>query len=233
MDRYFRRFMVAAIFTLSAAGLASAEPVTLNAYENSEVETNFELVFPELGIRSSSPVFFTRYKLEIDEEAGTARFVDYIQQIDPLAMPLGISTGRLDIRITESSGTYDAKTRTFSTNDTYQITFANDLSTFGFESPVLLPAVSHGTLSDAVDSVQTVEMSWEGHGELANESNPAEPYEYTYTCRSNTTIAKSEADVPPLPTRFCADGLFSIFGFAAMGFGMIGLKRSTRRMRRR
>ncbi|MBK8266997.1 MAG: hypothetical protein IPK83_01285 [Planctomycetes bacterium] len=231
MKRFTFMLTLTVGFALTASR-ASAEPVVLNAYENSNVQTNFELVFPKLGIQSTSPVFYTRYKLEIDEEAGTAKFVDYIQQIDPLALPLGISTGRLDIRISSSEGTYDAATRTFVTNDVYEINFANDLSTFGFDSPVILPATSRGTLSDRVGDAQNVEMRWEGSGELANEENPAEPYEFTYTCRVNTQIAASASDVPPLPTKFCADGLFSIFGLFAMGFGMIGLKRSARRMRR-
>jgi hypothetical protein len=231
MKRFTFMLTLSVGFALSAIR-ASAEPTILNAYENANVQTNFELVFPKLGINSTSPVFFTRYKLEIDEEAGTARFVEYIQQIDPLAMPLGISTGRLDIRITSSEGTYDAETRTFVTNDVYEINFANDLSTFGFASPVIFPATSSGTLSDKVSDARNVEMRWEGSGELANEDNPEDPYVYTYTCRVNTQIAAPGEELPPLPTKFCADGLFSIFSLFAMGFGMVGLKRSARRMRR-
>ncbi|MBX3393833.1 MAG: hypothetical protein KF841_00555 [Phycisphaerae bacterium] len=216
-----------------SASRVSAEPVVLNAFENSAVVTNFQLIFPDLGINSTSNVFFTRYKLEIDEQAGTARFVDYIQQIDPLMLPLGISTGRLDIRITSSSGTYDSASKTFETNDVYQISFRNNLSTFGFESPVLLEAKSKGTLSDRVGSARNVEMRWEGSGELQNEENPAEPYKFTYTCRVNTSIAASDSDVPPIPTRgACAEGILSIFGLATMSLGFVSLRASNRRRRR-
>lgn len=233
MKRFATTSVLSAALIAAAFSPVNAEVVVMNAYENSSVSTSFELVFPDLGINSSSNVFFTRYKLEIDEERGTARFVDYIQQIDPLMLPLGISTGRLDIRITSSEGTYDAATQTFETQDVYEITFRNDLRTFGFESPVLLPAVSKGTLSGPAASARSVEMRWEGDGELANSENPAAPYKFTYTCRSTTTVAASAADVPPLPTRgLCAEGILSFFGFAAMGLMFAGLKASNRRLRR-
>ncbi len=222
------------LLTVATASSATwAEAVVLNAYENSAVVTNFSLKFPELGIDSTSNVFYTRYQLEIDEDAGTARFVDYIQEIEPLLLPLGISTGRLSVRITSSEGTYDKASRTFRTNDTYEIRFTNDLSTFGFETPVLLPAESNGTLDARVGDVQHVQMNWEGAGELENESNPEEPYKFTYTCKVNTTIAASASDVPPLPTRsLCAEGIYSIFGLAAPMLMFAGMRVSNRRYRR-
>lgn len=216
-----------------ACSNASAAATVLNAYENSDVVTGFNLNFPGLGIDSTSNVFYTRYQLEIDEDAGTARFVNYEQEIEPLLLPLGISTGRLSVRITSSEGTYDKATRTFRTNDVYEIRFTNDLSTFGFETPVNLPAVSSGKLDAAVGNVQHVEMNWSGDGELQNESKPDEPYQFTYSCKVNTTIAASAAEVPPLPTRsLCADGVFGIFGLAASSLMFAGLKVSNRRYRR-
>jgi len=233
MKRYFTLGAVAVAAVVLASSHSVAASRLLNTYESANVQTNFSLNFPELGINSTSNVFYTRYKLDIDEEAGTARFTDYIQQIDPLMMPLGISTGRLDIRIVESSGTYDKATQTFETDDVYEITFANDLSGFGFESPVLLPAKSHGKLDAPLASAREVTMDWAGDGELQNAEEPEKPFKYTYTCSSRTTVAASDAEVPALPQRsFCADGIFSFFSFATLGLMFAGLKVSTRRMRR-
>lgn len=221
--------ILAALSALVAAAPALAAVETLNAYENSQVTTSFDLVFPELGINSTSNVFYTRFELDIDAELGTARFVKYDQEIDSLAMPLGIQTGALTVRIVDSDGTYDPFSGVFVTNDTYEITFANDLSFFGFESPVLLPATSHGTITTDSDGRRTIQMNWEGQGELANSDNPAEPFRYTYTCRVNTVVAKDASEIPPVPTRFCADGLFSLFSVFGFALTFVGMKRYVRR----
>ena len=218
--------------TLLVSGV-QADPTTLNAFEDQEVRTNFTLDFPSLGITRTSKVFFTRFKLELDEEAGTARFLEYNQEIDSLDLRLGINTGPIQVRILESRGAYDPDTRTFETQDVYEILFTNDLTSFGFESPVILPAVSSGTVTGGVANAQRVEMQWEGGGEFENASNPAEPFLFKYVSRISTIIAASEADVPALPTRdTCGTGLFSLFGFLTMSLMFVGMKANVRRRRR-
>lgn len=212
------------------AETAGAAPRTLNAFEDSRVTTDFTLSFPSLGIDSTSNVFYTRFKLEIDEEAGTARFVDYNQQIESLALPLGITTGRIGVRINQSQGTYDAATRTFETVDEYEITFEHDLGFFGFESPVIFPAVSKGTVVGGAAAARNVQMTWGGAGQFENADDPARPFEYSYTCKVETVVGD---EAPPLPVRqTCADGFFSLFGFAAMSLMFIGMKTRIRRRRR-
>ncbi|MCG8407446.1 MAG: hypothetical protein MI923_19780 [Phycisphaerales bacterium] len=224
--------VLVALSSLFVVGDVRAEVNVLNAFENSEVVTDFSLNFPGLGISSTSNVFYTRFNLEIDDETGAARFTDYNQQIESLTLPLGITTGRIQVRILESNGTYDPQSQTFVTNDVYEITFANDLSTFGFSSPEILPATSRGTVRGGANNAQNVELQWEGSGQFENESNPAEPFEFTYTCNVNTNIAESEADVPPLPTPNSCGNFFSILSFATMSLMFVGMKRSLRRRRR-
>lgn len=224
--------IAALIGSVSLLAGARAEPTLLNAFENSEVTTDFTLSFPSLGINSTSNVFYTRFKLEIDEAAGTARFVDYNQQIESLTLPLGITTGRIGVRINKSDGTYDAATRTFETVDEYEITFENDLSFFGFTSPVLFPAVSQGTVTGGAAAARNVRMVWGGEGQFENADNPAEPFIYTYSCRVDTVIGP-ESETPPLPTaNDCGSGLFSFFGLATMSLTFVGLRTSGRRRRR-
>lgn len=223
---------VVALGSLSFVAGVQAEPTVLNAFENNEVVTDFTLSFPGLGINSTSNVFYTRYQLEIDEETGTARFLDYNQQIESLGLPLGITTGRIQVRILESNGTYDRQSRTFVTNDVYEITFANDLSTFGFSSPEILPATSRGTVTGGANNAQNVEMRWEGGGEFENSANPSEPFEFNYTCHVNTVIAASADDVPPLPTPSSCGNFLSILAFATMSLMFVGMKLNLRRRRR-
>ncbi len=210
---------------------AGAEPKTLNAFEDGNVTTDFTLSFPSLGFDSTSNVFYTRFQLEIDEEAGTARFLDYNQQIESLTLPLGITTGRIGVRINQSEGTYDATTRTFETVDEYEITFENDLSFFGFVTPVIFPAVSKGTVVGGAAAARNVQMTWGGTGQFENADNPEQPFEYTYTCKVETVIG-DEAPPLPVPQQACADGIFSLFGFATMSLMFIGMKSRIRRRRR-
>lgn len=222
-----------AVFAVAPAFAQLQSSSTLFAYEDAAVESGFNITFPDFGIDSTSRIIYTRFNVDIDEEKGTARFSAYDQMIEPLLMPLGISTGTLHIRIESSEGTFDKATNTFQTNDLYNITFTNDLSVFGFESPVIIPSVSTGRVTTDAEGVRRVELDWVGEGELANEETPSEPYKYTYSCSTRTVVADSAADVPPLPTQqSCASGIASIFSFAFGAIGFAGLKRSVRRRRR-
>lgn len=215
---------------LSAAPAMAQDAKTVFGYEDSDFETSFSLTFPDLGITSSSKVFYTRFKMDIDESAGTARFTSYEQEIEPLILPLGISTGTLRVQIQNSEGSYNTFTDTFVTNDDYNITFTNDLTAFGFESPVVLPAVSEGRVTTEANGDRFIEMEWQGDGELANSENPSEPYKFTYTCSTRSRLADSADAVPALPTRnACGTGIFGALGLGFVGF--VGMKRNVRRRR--
>lgn len=220
------------VLGLSAApALAQNAQTVLYGYEDADFQTSFSLNFPGLGISSSSKVFYTRFNLEIDEDAGTARFTSYEQEIEPLTLPLGISTGTLRVRIQNSDGTFDKAADTFVTNDDYNITFTNDLTAFGFASPVVLPAVSEGVITTNAEGDRFVEMEWQGTGALENSENPSEPYAFTYTCKTRSRIATSAEAVPALPARdTCGTGLAALFGAGFVGF--VGMKRNVRRRRR-
>ncbi len=227
-----RSMVFGAVFAAVGVAPAMAELQTLNAYEDAEADSGFNLSFPDLGIDSTSRIIYTRFELDIDEAKGTARFSAYDQKIEPLLLPLGISTGTLHVRIETSEGTFDAKTGTFQTNDLYNISFTNDLSALGFGSPVIIPSVSTGRITTGADGVRRIEMDWVGEGQLENPDNVAEPFEYRYTCSTRTKVAATADDVPALPTQqSCASGIAGLFSFAFGAFGFAGLKRRVRRRR--
>lgn len=222
--------LAGAVATILAAP-AFAQVQTLNAFENADVDTTFDLSFDALGINTTSRVIYTRFDLDIDPTEGTAAFTSYEQEIEPLTLPLGISTGRLKVEIISSEGSYNANFGTFETNDVYRITFENDLSFFGFESPVDFPAVSTGTVRN-VGEDRFIDMDWQGAGQFENADNPSEPFEYNYACEVSTVVANNLASIPPIPTtQSCASGVLGIFGFATFGMGFMGMKRRIRRNR--
>ncbi len=223
-------FASVVVLGLGATSAMAQNAQTLFGYEDADFQTSFSLNFPELGIDSSSKVFYTRFNLDIDEDAGTARFVSYEQEIEPLILPLGISTGTLRVRIQNSDGTFNKATNTFETTDDYNITFTNDLSLFGFASPVVLPSVSEGRITTNADGERFVEMAWQGEGELENSENPQEPYKFTYSCSVRSRVADTADGVPALPTRdTCGTGIISLLGLGFVGF--VGMKRNIRRRR--
>jgi len=226
-----RNTLLAGAIAAILAAPAFAQNETLNAFENADVDTTFSLNFDDLGINTTSRVIYTRFDLDIDPTAGTAGFTNYEQEIEPLALPLGISTGRLKVEIISSEGTYNASFGTFETNDVYRITFENDLSFFGFQSPVEFPAVSTGTIRN-VGEDRFIDMDWQGAGQFENADNPSEPFEYNYNCSVSTVVANDLAAIPPIPTtQSCASGVLGIFGFATFGMGFMGMKRTVRRRR--
>jgi hypothetical protein len=223
-------FASVVVLSLAATSARAESAQTIFGYEDADFQTSFSLNFPALGINSSSKVFYTRFKLDIDEDAGTARFASYEQEIEPLILPLGISTGTLRVRIQNSDGTFNKATKTFETTDDYNITFTNDLTLFGFESPVVLPSVSQGRITTNADGEQFIEMEWQGEGELENSEKPEEPYQFTYSCAVRSRVANSADAVPPLPTRdTCGTGIISLLGLGFVSF--IGMKRNIRRRR--
>lgn len=163
---------------------AQAEPTTLIAGSDPTLPSSFALDFGAQGGVSSANIAVTDIQFEVDADQGTARFVDYYQEVEPLALPGGYSTGSMTIEIVgESSiGWYDQLTGEFNTEDTYAIHFEGDLSAFGLESPVLLQSSSAGIVTVSPGSDGQVSMDWFGEGVLANPFDPQQWLEFTYTC---------------------------------------------------
>jgi hypothetical protein len=139
---------------------------------------------------ASATITDTNLSVAVDPEIGTARFVQYSQQVQPLILPGGISTGNITVEIVEGSsqGTFDALTGVFTTNEIYAVHFTGDLSAFGLTSPVLLPGSSTGLVSlAAVEG--NLDIEWTGDSELANPFDPSSPIEFTYACEVHTAFA--------------------------------------------
>lgn len=210
-------------------GVARAATTTVHAYEDVEAENHFTLTFfgdtPEENLVTTSKVVATRLSLDIDEENSTARFTEYYQIVEPLTLPLGISTGNIIVQIKTSSGTYDRDTGDFTTHDEYEISFTNDLSFFGFTSPVIIPSESHGNLNGGPSAARTIGMTWEGQGELENSDDPSNPFKYTYVCTSTSKIG-DPSTFPPLPqidSGACGAGLCGVTGLLPMLAFAVGL----------
>lgn len=229
---------------IGAVPQAVAATTTISAYEDVEAENHFTLTFfgdtPEDNLVTSSKVVATRLSLEVDEENGTARFSEYYQIVEPLTLPLGISTGDIIVQVKSSSGTYDRDTGDFTTHDEYEISFTNDLSFFGFTSPVIIPSESQGNLNGGPANARTIGMTWEGTGELANSADPSDPYKYTYVCTSTSKIG-DPSTFPPLPqlssATACGSGVCGVTGLApmlafAVGMALMKVNVSRRRTRR-
>jgi hypothetical protein len=247
MSRLRRLWIVSAVGVLGGWALSApqalAATTTVHAYEDVEAENHFTLTFfgntPEENLVTTSKVVATRLSLDVDEDTGTARFSHYYQIVEPLTLPLGISTGDIIVQIKTSSGTYDRDTGDFTTHDEYEISFTNDLSFFGFTSPVIIPSESHGNLNGGPSSARTIGMTWEGDGELPNSADPSNPYQYTYVCTSTSKIA-DPATFPPLPALSsasgCGAGLCGVTGLLPMlGFavGLAAMKVNVARRRTR
>ncbi len=165
---------------------ASAEPVRVAARQDTSIPSYFTLNFPVLGElgRNDALIARTDLELEIDAVAGTARFVRYEQDVDPLTLPGGISTGNLRIEIVpnSSTGTFDPATGQFLTSETYLVHFDGDLSAYGLMSPVALPSSSTGFASVASTTSGQVDFRWDGVGQLANPFAPGTMIDFTYIC---------------------------------------------------
>jgi hypothetical protein len=181
----------------SLAAGAYAAPQSVITSEDPAQPGAFSLNFGELGGVASSNITSTNYELSVDPVGGTARFVSYRQQVEPLILPGGFSTGDITVEVVEgsSTGSFDPITGQFTTSELYAVHFTGDLSAFGLTSPVLLPSSSDGALTlDAVAGGE-VKMNWNGRGELANPFDPLTPLSFTYICEVNTVFAPTAANV--------------------------------------
>lgn len=175
-----RVFMLTVIVGLCAAGTARAADVALLATHDATQTNEFSFIFgTEPGQRSTAQISDTHFELQVEPVVGSARFVRYDQQIQPLTLPGGYSTGDITVHIVpgSSSGTYDAETGAFSTTEQYEISFTGDLSPIGLFSPVVLPSSSNGTVTGGDNG--TIQLLW------GDENVQVGPLVFSYTCEVN------------------------------------------------
>ncbi len=173
---------------------AQAETFRVNARENPQEVSAFTLDFGEaLGGIASGMIALTDYTLEVDSTNGSARFMDYYQEIEPINLPGGVSTGNIVVTVVDgtSAGTFDAATGRFDTGEDYAVYFDADLSMFGLESPVILSSTSAGTVNLASIEGGFINFEWSGVGDLANPSDPNQRLNFAYTCTVNTVFPVS------------------------------------------
>lgn len=175
-----RVFTVAVAAGLVMASRAGAAEFALEATHDATQTNEFTLIFGEgAEERSTAQITSTTYELQINPEHGVARFVRYDQEIDPLTLPGGFSTGDISVRIVpgSSSGTFNDETGFFSTTEQYEISFTGDLSALGLTSPVILPSASSGTVSG--DGAGTIQLLW------GDENVQVGALIFSYTCEVN------------------------------------------------
>ncbi len=188
--------LTAVLIGLVTSATAQAAPIIVSSSEDTVSPGFFTLNFGKLGGATSGLISATDYELEVDPQAGTARLVEYYQEVDALTLPGGFSTGDIVVELVagSSTGSYDELTRTFETSESYAIYFSGDLSAFGLVSPVILPSTSVGTIQLNGRRDGRIDLEWAGQGELANPFDPDNPLEFSYTCEVNTVFA-AQADL--------------------------------------
>jgi len=170
---------------------ARAETFRVNAREDPQEVSAFTLDFGEaLGGVASGMIALTDYTLQVDSTNGSARFVDYYQEIEPITLPGGVSTGDIVVTVVDgtSDGTFDVASGRFDTAEDYAIYFDGDLSMFGLESPVILSSTSSGTVNLGSIDGGSINFQWVGDGDLANPYDPNQRLNFSYTCTVNTVF---------------------------------------------
>ena len=176
---------------LLAATTVQAAPIRVNATEDSAQPGFFTLDFGAKIGSTSGQITSTDYGLEVDPEAGTARLVDYYQEVESLNL-FGFPTGAITVEVVpgSSTGTYDKTTREFTTTELYSISFTADLSAFGLFSPIELPSTSTGTVDITPGGLNShVNLQWAGSSDIIAGQ------EFTYTCEVNTEFSASTIQI--------------------------------------
>jgi hypothetical protein len=190
VSREIPTLLAAIAVTSLLTGTALAEKQLLIAIQAPDQQSSFTLDF---GIYGSSEAIITNttYLLELDPVNNSAAFLDYYQEIDPLTLPGGVSTGDITVTIVpgSSSGTYDAATGQFETEEFYSIAFTGDLSMYGLESPVHLPSSSVGQINYNGPDTGQITLHWSGQGQLDNPSDPDNPIIFEYECATETNFS--------------------------------------------
>ena len=198
--------LLAAGVGLTAA--AAAAPQALNARQNPTESSTFTLDFGDFGGERQANISTTQFQLVVDADAGTARFTNYLQHIDPILLPGDVSTGNITVVIEPGAepGTYVPETGAFSSTDTYAIYFEEDLSQFGLESPVRLDSTSSGTVTFSNERSGLIDLGWQGRGELGQTG-----ITFDYTCEVATifgirTIPPVQAEPAEVELRAGTEG---------------------------
>jgi len=160
----------------------AAEPVVLKANFDSTAGPNQYVVdFSSLGGDTSIlSITGGSFEIETDAAAGTARLLSWRQDVDPIEIVPGMSTGPIVVTMQEGSGeqgTYDATTKQFEASATFLINFDDtQLKEFGFASPMPLVGTEKGNIY-GVGSIGSISMYLEGEGTVQGLT-------FTYTCQT-------------------------------------------------
>jgi hypothetical protein len=165
-----------------APAFVAAEPVVLKAHFDAAAGPNqYRVDFSSLGGDTLIlSVTGGSFEIETDAEAGTARLLAWHQDVDPIEIVPGMSTGPIVVTMQEGSGaagTYDATTRQFEATATFLIDFDDSqLADLGFSSPMVLVGTERGNIY-GVGSIGSIGMYLEGEGTVQG-------LPFTYTCQT-------------------------------------------------
>lgn len=196
-SRRLSSFVLAGLVGLALVASTEAAPIAVIGEQVPAATSSFTLDFGLFGGVASARIAQTQFALEIDADLGLARFENYDQQIDPLTLPGGFSTGNIRVEIVpgSSEGSFNDLTGEFETEELYAVHFDGDLSAFQLTSPVILPSSSAGTLTVDALAGGNVNLSWRGVSELINPFDPSTVIQFSYTCSVDAAFS---VDAPTL-----------------------------------
>jgi hypothetical protein len=170
---------------------AMAERIALPNLQNPETPSSFTLDFGELGGVASANITSSFIRLEVDPAGEAAKFTHYVQFVEPIIMPGGISTGPITVVIENpGEGSFDRSTGRFQIpNDEYVIYFEGDLSAFQITSPFRLPSPSEGEVEFNTASSGETRMEWRGETALPSPFQPGAFIPISYTCSVNGSFS--------------------------------------------
>lgn len=189
----FTRYVASLTFVAATfPSLAGAQSFNLSASNHSDVPSFFTLDFGPGIPHAVANISSTDYVLNINSTLGTARFVSYHQEIEPLILPGGISTGDITVDVVPgtSVGTFNHNTGEFNTTETYRIHFTGNLAPLGLVSPVDLPGDSAGTITFLPGRTGDIHSEWIGSTLIGA---PGFQFPVNYACTVNTHFEPSLA----------------------------------------
>jgi hypothetical protein len=170
----------------------TAEPIVRKANFDSTLGPNQYVV--DFAVLGGQTLFMDitggSFELETDAQEGTARLVSWTQNVDPIEIVPGLSTGPITVTMEEGSaqtGTYDPVTRQFDVTATFLIEFDDtELKEIGFASPMPLVGTERGNIY-GVGNIGSIRMYLEGEGTVGGQTFP-------YTCQTTARFEYSLAD---------------------------------------
>ena len=178
-----KTLLACSVIFLSVSTGLFADPVSRTAIFDPTVgPNNYTIQFPQelSGATVEMNIVGGSFDLVVDAEEGSAELTSWHQEIDPIVL-FGMNTGPITITMDSeqpASGTYNAETREFSVEATFNIEFDDSqLRQVGFVSPVSLTAVEEGTIYGS-GAIGTVIMNLSGQGNFAGGA-------FSYTCSTS------------------------------------------------